>query len=102
MEVFSTIASPVFSELVIIPTTYPLRHLPQEVTLFDTLCKMNKLRPFKLVFLLEISHTSDVRRELADTLELVTAKGLLNFLDSKPTIRTTRPRLSGWDSLDFD
>ena len=90
-EVFSTITSPVFSKLVTIPTAYPTRYLPREVMLFNTLRKMNKVRPFKLVFLLEVDiDISEVRRELADALELVTVKGLLGFLDSQPTIRNTQ------------
>ena len=102
MEVLSTITSPVFSELVIIPRAYPTRYLPREVTLFDTLRKMYGVRPFKLVFLLEVPDLSDVRRELADALELVTAKGFLGFLDSQPTIRATRTRCSRWDPPEFD
>ena len=94
-EVFSTITSPVFSELVTIPIAYPTGYLPQGVMVFNPLRKMKKVTPFKLVFLLEVDiDISEVRRELAGALELVTAKGLLGFLDSQPTIRTARARHS--------
>jgi len=48
---------------------------------------MNELRPFDLVFLLEVLDFRQAQRELLETLDLVTAKGLLDFLDSPPTIR---------------
>ena len=102
MEAFSTIASPMFSELVIISTDYPTHCLPQEAVLFNTLHKMYEVKPFKLVFLLEVSDTSDVMQELVDALELVTMKGLLGFLNSQPTIRTMQAEHSGWDSPNFD
>ena len=88
-EVFSTIASPVFSELVIAHTGYAVTDLPQEITLFETLRKMNGVRPFKLVFLLEQSdsYQENVRRGLEGALDSVTANGFLDFLDSPPVIR---------------
>jgi len=47
------------------------------------------VRPFKLVFLLEVPRTSRVeaRRELVGALDWVVAEGLLDFLESPPTIR---------------
>jgi len=89
LDVFSTITSPVFSELVIAHTGYAVASLPQEVTLFETLRKMNGVRPFKLVFLLEPSdlYQENVRQELAGVLDSVNANGFLDFLDSPPTIR---------------
>ena len=98
MELFSTIKSPVFSELVIIITSYAV-HLPTEVTLFKTLRRMREIRPFKLVFLLEASdfHQEQVRRELVEALDLISASNSLNFLTSEPTIRITRPRNYLWD-----
>jgi len=50
---------------------------------------MNVLKPFTLVFLLEVSdfYQGKVQRELAEALDSVTAKGLLDFLDSPPTVR---------------
>lgn len=55
---------------------------------------MRKVRPFKLVFLLEVpgSHQGEGRRELAEALDTVNASGLVDFLDSPPIIRTTRLR----------
>ena len=86
MGVFSTITSPVFSELVI-----ALRHhetdLSHGVTFLKALQRMNGIRPFKLVFLLEVSDFQEGRRELTRALDSVTVRGLLDFLDSPPTIR---------------
>jgi len=54
---------------------------------------MNETIPFKLVFLLEDPDPlqSGTRQELASALGIVIANGLLDFLDSPPTIRTARP-----------
>lgn len=52
MEVFSTITSPIFSELVIIRSGHWIPYLPCEVALFQTLRKMHEVRPFELVFFL--------------------------------------------------
>ena len=77
-----------FSELVIAHTGYAVTNLLQEVTLFEVLRKMNGTRSFKLVFLLEPSDLyQENLQELAETLESVTANGLLDFLDSPPIIR---------------
>jgi hypothetical protein len=88
MEVFSTITSPVFTEIVSFLTSYAVIYLPREVALFETLRKMYKVRPFKLVFLLDVDDFS--RRELAEALRSLTTISLLeffDFLDSPPTIR---------------
>ena len=92
VEVFSSITSPVFSELVVI-LVGRVAWLPQEVTLFEALRAMNEVRPFKLVFSLEVPdyREGEGRQELARALDSVTASGLLDFLDSRPTIRTARP-----------
>ena len=89
MGVFLTITSPVFSEIAITLTEHATNFLPDEVLLFETLGKMNEVRPFKLVFLLDVSDSSrgEVGRKLAVALDLVTAKGLLDFLSSSPVIR---------------
>ena len=98
-QVFSAIVSPVLSEVVIVIST---RHLPQEATLFEVLHKMNEVRPFKLVFLLEAEDPWSARPKLAEALNSAAAKGLLDFLDSPPTIRTAQPRHYKWDFLDFN
>ena len=85
-EVFSTITSPVFSELVIVLKGNTIAYLPREVTLFDALRRMNEIRPFKLVFLLDVPE-GEVLRNLVEELDLVTTNGFLDFLDSPPTIR---------------
>ena len=101
---FSTITSSVFSELVIVIGSSGAS-LPQNVTLFETLRKMHDVRPFKLVFLLELLEDWDrwnTRRRLAENLNLVTGNGLVDFLESPPTIRTAWTCYSVWDILDLD
>jgi len=93
LRAFPTVTSPVFSELVIILPDDTITYLPKYVTLFERLGKMNQVRPFNLVFSLVLSSSVseaslvEARRKLRGTLDLVAAKGLLNFLDSPPTIR---------------
>ena len=89
MKVFSTITSSMFSELVIIIENDAVTCLSSEVKLFETLRTMNGVRPFKLVFLLMAPDLfrEEVRRKLAETLDSVTRRGVLKFLDSPPTIR---------------
>jgi hypothetical protein len=48
MKVFSTITSPVFSELVIIIGAGAVAYLPSEFPLFETLRKMNTRRAFRI------------------------------------------------------
>ena len=98
MQVFSTITSHVFSELVIVLEGDSTR-LPKEVTLFEVLRAMNGIRPFKLVFLLELPDClqEEAGRKLVEALDSVTAKGFLDFLDSPPTIRRTQQL--GWDTF---
>ena len=83
METFSTITSPAFSELVLVLRNDETTHLPSDVTLFKTLRTMMELRTFKLVFLLATPNQlrGEARRKLAEALDLVRAKGLL---DSSP------------------
>jgi len=92
----------VFSGLVIVIAGHAVNHLPQEVTLFGTLRKMHKIRPFQLVFLLTdwSSHQEGRRRVLAEsrrklewTLDFVATKGFLDFLDSPPTTRIVQRSL---------
>jgi len=83
----------VFSELVIVIKTEESSYLFQNLSLFEMLYAMHELRPFKLVFSVEVSDLARprVRLDLTRCLEYVTTKGLLNFLDSPPTIRTALP-----------
>jgi len=85
VEVFSTITSPVFSEVVVVLEGRGV-WLPREVELFKILRTMSKIRPFKLVFLLEdpSSHPGELMR----ILDSENTSGFLDFLDSPPTIRT--------------
>jgi hypothetical protein len=99
MKMFSTITSPVFSELIILIGANDAAYLPTEVPLFRTLRAMNEVRPFKLVFLLvDIDlFQGEARRMVAGALNSVTARGLLDFLDSPPAIRNAQIREQGWD-----
>jgi len=111
MEVFSTIRSPVFSELVVVLVGNAAAYLPQEAMLFETLRKMNEARPFELVFSFEGPcfvwkggqwEPAEARWELKEALDSVAAEGFLDFLDSPPTVRiTTQPRCHEWDPPDY-
>lgn len=96
---FSTITSPVFSELTIVFAGYGMSHLPRDADLFATLRRMNEIRPFKLVLLLEVSGPPQegALRKLTESLDSVTAAGLLYFLGSPPIIRCARFRQQGWE-----
>ena len=98
MNLFSSITSPVFSELAIILKSYAV-NLPQEAELFETLRKMNEIRPFDLVFLLETSdfHQDGVRQQLAGALDSISADGSLDFLRSSPSVHVARPHNYLWD-----
>lgn len=89
MEVFSTVTSPVFSELVIVLEDDAMTYLSEQVVVFETLRMMNEVRPFKLTFLLEVRDFNQVGVEwgLVEALNLVAPKGPLDFLDSPPAIR---------------
>jgi hypothetical protein len=91
----------VFSELIIIIGVNVVTSLPSEVRLFETLRRMNGLRPFKLVFLLvdPDSPPGEARRKLEGALDSVAAKGLLDFLDSPPTIRSAQIRGQGLEQF---
>jgi len=79
----------VFSELVIVIGSYALAHLLQDMSLYETLRKMNELKPFELVFLPEgpDSDQKRTRQELEGAIDSVTSDGYLDFLASPPTIR---------------
>jgi len=96
MEVFSTITSPVFVELAIV-LEGNTNFIPQRVVPFETLGKMNEIRPFKLVFLLDVSDPfrDGARRRLERTLDSVIARGLLKSFDSPPAIRWAQSRCYG-------
>jgi hypothetical protein len=100
IEVFSTIISPVFSELAILIGVDAAARLPSEVTLFETLRAMNKVRPFKLVFLLMAPRLSlrEAHQKFAGAFDSVIARGLFDFLNSPPTFRSGRFREHWWDT----
>lgn len=95
IEVFSTITSLMFSEIVVVLGHDEIARLPSDAALVETLSAMHKIRPFKLVFLLMVSDRlrGVGRRELVEALDSVTSKGSLDFLDSPPTICVRR-----WDT----
>ena len=101
MKLLSTIKSPAFSELVITISYYETC-LPWAVPLFRELRAINEVRRFKLVFFLETSGCLGAQEELVKALDTVTAQGLLDFLDSPPTIRIARICDYRWNFLDFD
>ena len=70
--------------------------------MFRELRAIYEIRRFKLVFSLEIFGLPGAQRELTEALDSVAAEGLLDFLDSLPTIRIPRFRHYKWDFLDFD
>jgi hypothetical protein len=82
----------VFSELVIAVEAEAVTCLPSEARFLEALRTMNEVRPFKLVFLLMARAPSqeEARLELKGALDSATAKGLLDFLDSPPAIRSPR------------
>jgi hypothetical protein len=98
MDVFSTITSPVFSELAILVWNDEAVRLLSEVMLFETLRAMNEARSFKLVFLFMASRSSleEKQRELAGALDSVIARGLFDFFGSLPTTRYGGFRSGRW------
>ena len=112
-EVFSTITSPVFSELVVVLSgrAVELTRLPNQEVFFQTLRKMNEVRPFELVFLFEGPCSVlrggrwelDARGPLEEALGYVASKGFLDFLDSPPTICILpQSRYYRWNYSHFD
>ena len=97
MEAFSTITSPVFSELIIVLEGDTATFQPQKLVPFETLGKMNEIRPFKLVLLLDVlgPFREGTRRRLERTLDLVTTRDFLKSFDSPPAIRWAQSRRYG-------
>jgi hypothetical protein len=91
MGVFSTITSPVFSEVVIVLWFGQPARVFFDDTLFETLRTMSELRPFNLVFLLhewsQFGCYWGERRIFERDLESMTEEGLFDFLYSPPTVR---------------
>ena len=101
MGVFSTITSPEFSELVIFIGS-SVAYLAQNIKFFETLRRMHEVRPFKLVFLFKASDRWNTPQGVAKAVGLVIEKGLVDFLDSPPAIRTARSCYSEWGIVDLD
>ena len=101
LGLLSTITSPLFSELIIAIARYET-HLPWAAELFRMLGGMKEARHIKLVFSLETSDPLEARSELAEALYSATVTGLLDFLDSPPTIHVVRFCPYRRDFLDID
>ena len=100
---FSTITSPVFSKLVIVLDGDLRAHLPPGILLCEGLRELNRVRPFKLVFLFEGPDSGgNARHALASSIPSHTGIGDLDFLYSRPTVRVPRHRYSKWGLLDDD
>ena len=56
-RVFSTIISPVFSEIVIVLNEWDIAYSNLEVAMFETLRKMHEAKPFQLAFLPKVSES---------------------------------------------
>jgi len=92
MDIFSTITSPVFSELIILVRGDETSAIPLDVTFFEAIRTMKQVRPFKLVFsfdtLSQFYNGERERQRLVEVLDIVNAEGLLDFLDSPFVIDT--------------
>jgi hypothetical protein len=95
MEAFLTITSVVFSELVLVIWYDQFTTLPSDVTFFKTLRMMNEVRPFRLVFSLQVHSppASEGRLRLERAIDSLAEKGLLDFLNSPTTIRVVQRAL---------
>jgi len=91
MEIFSTITSPVFSELVIVVKGDEISDIPSDFTFFVALRTMKEVRPFKLVFSFDTHppfyNGEREQQRLMEVFDVLNAEGLLEFLDSPPVIR---------------
>ena len=75
-----------FSELGIIIKP-PDAHSHYIATLFMALRAVNEVRQFELVLLLKPTESGEVLQESAEIIDTLTARDLLDFLDSPPTVR---------------
>lgn len=103
VEVFSTITSPVFSELVIVLRSDLFIRFLLDPMSFDVLRMMHKVRPFKLVFLLHIYSPPNGGEWMFErAFEPASKRGLFNFLDSPPVVRSAKiPVVGGKLGLDW-
>lgn len=103
-DLLSTIRSPVFSDLVIVledRTTHDTRFFQH--TLFGVVRCMYEVRPFRLVFCLEIwdGDQEDTARMLKRYIDAEVAEGGLEFLPCPPLIvsDTRATRSLAWEGL---
>ena len=89
-----------FSELIITVKRHGTGS-PWPPRLFGELRAVGEVRRFKLVFLFMMADIHGAERELAEALDSEAAKGLLDFLDSPPTIRISQYCSYEWSFLDF-
>ena len=92
VHLFSTLASPVLSELVILSWYDQFIRFLSDATSLETLRMMSTIRPFKLVILFSALHppSREATQALDSTLGSAIAKGTFDFLDSPPVIRFER------------
>ena len=97
VQIFSTITSPVFSELAIVCWYRPFTRLLSDTASFETLRMLNEVRPFKLVFLLQALDrpSTEVRQSLDSSFRSTVVEGLFDFLDSPPDIHFVRASVTG-------
>ena len=95
VDMFSTIASPVFFELIVVLWYDQFAYLPSDTRFFEILRVMSEIRPFKLVLLLQVScsPSRERRRRFEKATELLIERELLAFLDSPVTIRVVQLRI---------
>lgn len=92
-EVFSTITSPGFSELIFVQWYDQFHRLLSDKTFFRTLRTLYQVRPFELVFMPQFPASPSMirRQEFERVLASVTTEGLLDFLDSPPVLCLVQP-----------
>lgn len=97
IEVYSTIASPLFSEVVVTLENRDISAILSRVAFFETLGAMYRIRPFNLVFSPVVLDglQEEAQQKLVEILDSAAAKRRLAFLGSPPTIRnrSRRPRI---------
>lgn len=82
-----------FYELIFVIWYDQFSYVLSDAALPEALRMMSIVRPFELVFLLQLPHppSTKERRGFESVLETFIAKGLLDFLGSSPTIRVVQP-----------
>ena len=90
--------TPVFSELIMFVRASGVTRASFDIALSETLRAMNQVRPFRLVFLPVTPDPllGEARQKLEGAFDSVTARCLLDCLDSPPIIHSARSPESRW------